>query len=295
MKRVGVIGLGDMGLGMARNLHKAGFGVAGFDLRAERRQLLSDLGGHAVLSGRQVGEASDILFIMVLNGSQVLAVLQEEEGVLAGMDGEGTVVISATVKPAEVRQAAAICNASGVQVLDSPVSGGQSGAEAGTLSMMVAGDRALLETHRDVFEVVGGKILHVGCEVGQGQTVKAALQALIGTTFAAVFEALVLGCKAGVPGQVLEEAFGASHVTSPLIKDCIDKVRTRQFRGTGSGIGTIHKDLTITMDLARQAGVSLFATAAAMELFQAGISSFPDEDSWATVRILERLSGTEVN
>ncbi len=295
MKRVGVVGLGDMGLGMARNLHQAGFAVTGYDLRAERRQMLSDLGGHAVLSGRQAGAAADILFIMVLNGSQVLAVLQGDSGVLAGMQPGSTVVISATIKPAEARQAAAVCAAAGMQVLDSPVSGGQTGAESGTLAMMVAGDKALLAMHRDVFDAVGGRIMHVGVEVGQGQTVKAALQALIGTTFVAVFEALVLGRKAGVSGAIMEEVFGASHVASPLIMGCIEKVRGRQFTDTGSNMATIYKDLTITMDLARQEGASLFATAAAMELFQAGISSFPGEDNWAVVKLLEQIAGTEVD
>ncbi len=295
MKRVGVIGLGDMGWGMARNLYRAGFAVTGFDLRAERRQMLSNLGGHAAQSGREAGAAADVLFVMVLNGRQVLDALQGDQGVLAGMKPGSTVVISATIKPAEARQVTEVCTAAGVRVLDSPVSGGQPGAASGTLAMMVAGDKTVLEAHRDVFDAVGGKIMHVGSEVGQGQTVKAALQALIGTTFIAVFEALVLGSKAGISGAVMEEVFGASHVGSPLIMGCIEKVRGRQFVDTGSNMATIYKDLTITMDLARQEGVSLFATSTAMELFQAGISSFPGEDNWAVVKLLEQIAGTEVD
>lgn len=295
MKRAGVIGLGAMGLGLARNLHRAGFPVTGFDLRAERREMLEAFGGVAAATAQEVGTASDLVFIMVLNGAQTMEVLQGPEGVLAGLAAGSTVAVSATVKPVEVQAAAHLCQAAQVHILDSPVSGGQSGAEAGTLSMMVAGPPAVLEENRDFFAAVGDRIMHVGDRIGQGQTAKAALQALIGTTFAGVFEALVLGSKAGIEGHILEEVIGASHVSSALIQDCIRKVRARAFVDTGNNIATIHKDLTITMDLARREGVCMFATAAAMEIMQAGISTFPGEDNWAVVKWLERIAGTEVH
>lgn len=295
MKRVGVIGLGDMGMGLAQNLIRAGYPTAGFDLRAERLAMLNEAGGTAVESSRLVGEAADAVFVMVLNGAQMLAALQGPEGALAGLRKGSTVILSATVKPEEARQAAEVCAAAEIHMLDSPVSGGQSGAAAGTLSMMVAGPDALLAAHRGILEAVGERILHVGDQVGQGQTVKAALQAVIGTTFAGLFEALVLSAKAGVDGQVMQEVLEASMVSSNLMRNCIEKVRSRQFAGTGSNIATIHKDLTITLDLARREGAAMFTTAAAMELMQAGLSSFPGEDNWAVVKVLERIADTEVH
>lgn len=295
MKRTGVIGLGNMGLGMARNLLKAGFAVAGFDLRPERRALLTELGGAAKESSRAVGAAADMVFVMVLNGSQLLEVLDGRRGLLSGLQAGATVAVSATVKPNEVRQAARLCEAAQVRLLDCPVSGGQSGAEEGTLTLMVAGPPKLQAEHRDALDALGACILNVGETAGQGQTVKAALQALIGVTFAALFEALVLGSKAGVPGAVMQEVFGASHASSPLIRSCIEKIRARTFADTGSPIATIYKDLTISLDLARQTGASMFVTAAAMELMQAGIAVFPDEDNWAAIKLLERIADTEVH
>lgn len=295
MKRTGVIGLGNMGLGMARNLLKADFAVAGFDVRPERRALLTELGGAAKNSSRAVGTAADMVFVMVLNGSQLLEVLNGQDGLLSSLKAGATVAVSATVKPRELRQAARLCDAARVRVLDCPVSGGQSGAEEGTLTLMVAGPEALQAEHRDALDAVGERILNVGETAGQGQTVKAALQALIGATFAALFEALVLGSKAGVSGAVMQEVFGASHASSPLIRNCIEKIRARTFADTGSHIATIYKDLTISMDLARQTGASMFVTAAAMELMQAGIAVFPDEDNWAAIKLLERIADTEVH
>ena len=295
MPEAGVIGLGNMGLGMAGSLLRAGIPVTGFDLRAERLGLLTDLGGATAASSQEVGAGSDLVFVMVLDGAQLMAVLTGPHGLLAGLAVGGTVAVSATIKPAEVRQAADLCAEHNVHLLDCPVSGGQPGAAAGTLAMMVAGPAEVLAQNQQFFDAVGGKVIHVSSEVGQGQTVKAALQALIGVTFAGVLEALVLGSKAGISGEVMQDVIGASHVSSPLIQGCIDQVRARAFIDTGSHISTLHKDLRLTMDLAHESGVSLFTTAAALELFQASMNTYPAEDNWAAVKVLEFMAGTEVH
>ena len=293
MTRTGVIGLGDMGLGMARNLVGAGFDAYGYDLREERRHLFAESGGMAAGSVAELGRSVDIVFLMVLNGTQVFDILNGPDGLLATMEPGSTVVVSATIRPREVEEAAALCADAGLRLLDSPVSGGQSGAATGTLSMMVAGPPGLLEEHRDVFAAVGGNVMKVGDRAGQGQTVKAVLQAVIGATFAGIFEALVLGERAGVEGRVVREVLEASHVGSPLLSNTIELVQDRRFVGTGSNAATMHKDLTITMDLALQSGVTMFTTGAAMQLMQATLHSFPGEDNWAAVKVLERLAGVE--
>lgn len=294
MAHAGMIGLGNMGLGMAGSLLRAGIPVTGYDLRPARVGMLEASGGRGAASCRETGAAADLVFVMVLNGKQLMAVLEGPEGLLAGLSPGDTAVVSATIRPAEVREAARRCAARDVDLLDSPVSGGQPGAQAGTLAMMVAGDPETLERRRSYFDAVGGKVMHVGSEVGQGQMVKAALQALIGTTFAGVLEAMTLGRQAGVPGSVLQEAIRASHVSSPLIQGCIDDVRERVFTGTGSHISTLHKDLRLTMELAHEVGVSLHTTASALELFQASMNVYPQEDNWAAIKILEHMAGMEV-
>ena len=100
--------------------------------------------------------------------------------------------------------------------------------------------------------------------------------------------------RAGVPGEVLYEIFTSSGVRSPLLEGCAKLIMDREFKGTGSHIGTMYKDLGITMSMARANGAAMFATSADYELFQSGISLFPDEDNWSIVKLLEQIAGTEV-
>jgi 3-hydroxyisobutyrate dehydrogenase-like beta-hydroxyacid dehydrogenase len=289
-----MIGLGDMGMGMARNIIKAGFPLTGFDLREARMEELEKEGGARASSCREVGESGDSVFVMVLNGDQVKEVIFGEEGLEKGLKSDATVIVSATIHPSEVKQLVAPLADMGIHLIDTPVSGGKSGAEDGALTLMAAAKPEVLEENREVLQSVSKAIFHVGEEIGQGQTVKAALQALIGTTFAAVFESLVLGASAGVTGETMFEVFGSSGVSSPLFKGCSKLIMDRQFKDTGSQIATMYKDLGITMNMAKETGAAMFATAAAYELFRSGISLFPDEDNWSIVKLLEQIAGTEV-
>lgn len=294
MKRVGIIGLGDMGIAMAKNIIENGFSLVGYDLRDECLAALTALGGTAASSPREVGQHADAVFIMVLNGEQVYQVVTAEDGLLQSMKAGSTIIVSATIAPSEVRAVAEAVLARGLNLIDTPVSGGKSGAEAGTLTMMAAAPKEVYDAHRDVLQAVGERIFHVGEEIGMGQTVKAALQAFIGASFTAIFESLVLGTKAGVKGETLYEVFGASGVGSPLFRNCARLIMDRQFKDTGSHIGTMYKDLGISMAMAKENGVAMFTTSAAYELFRSGISLFPDEDNWSIVKLLEQIAGTEV-
>ena len=295
MRRVGIVGLGDMGMGMARNLIESGFELTGFDLRQGRLDELERHGGHTAATCKGVGEAADTVFVMVLNGTQVNEVIFGNDGLTAGLQPGSTIVISATIHPSEVRELEAPLAELGIKLIDTPVSGGKSGADDGALTMMTAAKTEVIEENREVLEAVSKAIFHVGTEIGQGQTVKAALQALIGTTFAAVFESLVLGASAGVKGETMYEVFGSSGVSSPLFKGCAKLIMERKFKDTGSQIATMYKDLGITMAMAKDNGAAMFATAAAYELFRSGISLFPDEDNWSIVKMLEQIAGAEVH
>ncbi len=294
MKKVGFVGLGDMGIGMTRNLLKHGFELTGYDLREERLQELTRLGGKPAANCREVAENSDAVFIMVLNGQQVKEVVLGESGLLAGLNPGATIIVTATINPAEVKDLQGPAAEKGINLIDSPVSGGKSGADNGTLTLMTAGPKAVFEETKMVLEAVGQNIFHVGEEIGMGQTVKAALQALIGASFTAIFESLVLGVKAGVKAEVLYEVFGASGVSSPLFKNAAKLIMERKFKGTGSHIGTMYKDLGISMNMAKENGVVMFTASAAYELFRAGKSLYPDEDNWSIVKLLEQIAGTEV-
>ena len=293
-KHIGIIGLGDMGFSIAQNILKAGYQLTGFDLREERLEMLEALGGKRASSPAEVGEVADAVFIMVMTGKQAESIVSGEDGLLKTMNPGKTILLTATIEPHEARSIGKTVAKKGVHLIDAPVSGGQNGAESGTLALMAAADKKVWDENLDLMKAVGENIFHVGEEIGIGQTVKASLQALIGCTFTAIFESLVLGSKAGVSCKVLYEVFSASGVSSPLFKNCAKLIMDRKFKDTGSQIGTMYKDLGITMDLARQNGVPMFTTAAAQQLFQSGISKFPEEDNWTITKVLEEIAGTEV-
>ncbi|MFQ5751580.1 MAG: NAD(P)-dependent oxidoreductase, partial [bacterium] len=220
MKKVSIVGLGDMGIGMAKNLLKNGFELTGYDLRKERLQELAQLGGKPAASCRQVAENSDAVFVMVLNGQQVKEVVLGETGLLQGLKPGAAIIVTATIHPAEIKELEKPVSEKEINLIDSPVSGGKSGAENGTLTLMTAAKKEVFEDCKSVLETVGQNIYHVGEDIGMGQTVKAALQALIGASFTAIFESLVLGVKAGVKAETLYEVFSTSGVSSLLFKNC---------------------------------------------------------------------------
>ncbi len=294
MKKVGFVGLGDMGSGMTSNLLKQGFAVSGYDLQEERLTKLEEAGGKPAASCREVAENSDVVFVMVFNGQQVKDVVFGEGGLIEGLAGGATIIVTATINPAEIKELEAPLSEKGINLVDSPVSGGKSGADGGTLTLMTAAKTEVFEDCKEVLEAVGQRIYHVGEEIGMGQTIKGALQALIGASFTAIFESLVLGVKAGAKAEMLYEIFGASGVGSPLFKNAAKLIMERKFKGTGSHIGTMYKDLGISMNMAKENGVAMFTASAAYELFQSGISLYPDEDNWAIVKLLEQIAGIEV-
>lgn len=294
MKKIGFVGLGDMGIGLTSNLLKNNFEVTGFDIREERIKELVEQGGKPAANCREVAENSDAVFVMVLNGQQVQNVILGKDGLLEGLKKGATIIVTATINPSEIIELVKPLSEKGINLIDTPVSGGKSGADNGTLTMMTAAKKEVFDDCKPILESVGQNIFHVGEEIGLGQTVKASLQALIGASFTAIFESLVLGVKSGVKAETLYEVFGSSGVSSPLFKNCAKLIMERKFKGTGSHIGTMYKDLGISMNMAKENGVAMFTASAAYELFRSGMSLFPEDDNWAIVKLLEQIAGTEV-
>jgi len=295
MRKVTVIGLGDMGSGLARNLIKAGFEVSGFDLSAERLAQLGQIGGRAAGSVAQAARDAEAAFVMVMNGDQAKAVILGPDGLAVHMPAGGIVLLTATIRPSEVREIGAALAGSGIDLVDSPVSGGFSGAQAGTLTMMAAAPQPVLDRARPAMEAVSATIHHVGAEPGMGQTVKACLQTLIGSIFSATFEASVLAAKAGVTGEHLFRVFSTSGAGCGCTNTALENIIDRKFERTGSAIGTMHKDLTISLNLAEELGVPMQMAATAMQIFHAGKSKYPEGDNWACTRVLEDIVGAQLH
>ncbi len=295
MKRTGVIGLGDMGSGLAKNLIEAGFETTGLDLSERRMQAFSEMGGRPAATPREVGANADAVFVMVMNGDQVNEVVFGDDGLVHALEAGAVILLTATIKPAEARALGERLAGTGIELIDSPVSGGFPSAQTGTLTLLAAGKDAVLDDCRPVMEAVAKTVHRVGSKPGMGQTVKACLQSLIGSIFSATFEAAALAAKAGVEGQVLFDVISSSGAGSGVANVALENIIDRKFVGTGSHIDTMHKDLTIVLEVARELGVPLFMAATAMQWFQAGRTRYPEGDNWSVARVIEEIVGAELH
>ena len=293
--KAGVIGLGDMGSGLAKNLIANGFETSGFDLSETRMADFKAMGGVACARPAEVGSHADAVFVMVMNGDQAKSVIFGESGLAASMSSGEIIILTATIKPSEAREIGAGLEGSGLRLVDSPVSGGFPGAQSGTLTMMAAAPDELMAAARPVMEAVSGTIHYVGTAAGDGQVMKSCLQSIIGSIFSATFEAAALAAKAGVAGQVVYDVVSTSGAGCGITKTALENIIDRKFEGTGSGIGTMHKDLTISLDMAEELGVPLFTAATAMQIFHQGKTKYPHGDNWICTRIMEEIVGAELH
>jgi 2-hydroxy-3-oxopropionate reductase len=205
---IGFIGLGIMGRPMALNLIKAGYRLAVHARRPTSMQPLLEAGAEGCSSPAEVARRSAILFTMVSDTPDVEHVILGEQGVIEAVQAGAVVVDMSTISPSVTRALAARLHAAGAEMLDAPVSGGDLGAAAGTLSIMIGGPEAAVARVRPLFEVMGTNIVHVG-EHGAGQVCKACNQVLVAQTIAGVAEALLLAKASGVdPAKVREALLG---------------------------------------------------------------------------------------
>ena len=144
MKKVGVIGIGNMGSGLAKNLIKNGFATSGHDIDPARMKAFTEMGGQAANNAAEVGAFADAVFIMVMNGDQVRDVIFGEQGLLTTLKPGSAIILSATINPAEVREVGVQLASSGLHLIDTPVSGGYPGAQGGTLTLMLSAEKDVL-------------------------------------------------------------------------------------------------------------------------------------------------------
>ena len=293
--RAGVIGLGDMGSGLALNLIKNGIATTGLDLSEERMAAFKEFGGNPAADVAEVGRNSDAVFVMVMNGDQAKSVIFGDDGLISNMESGGAIIMTATIKPREVKEIAEGMTGSGIDLIDTPVSGGFPGAQSGTLTMMAAAPDNVMKKFAPVMEAVSANIHHVGTEAGMGQTTKACLQTLIGSIFSATFEASVLAAKAGVSGQALYDVISTSSAGCGCANTALENIIDRKFEKTGSHINTMHKDLTISLDLAEELLVPMHTAASAMQIFHAGKVKYPHGDNWICTKVIEEIVGAELH
>lgn len=219
IRRVGVIGLGRMGLPMAGYLVRADFAVGGFDLDPQRRSMLVEAGGAAFPSVRALAEDSDAVLVMVADDAQVVDVALGSGGVLDAVRAGTVVIISSTVKPSTVETVADAAARKRVGVLDAPVARGQRAAEGGTLTVFVGGERALFERCRPVFEAFGKEVVHIDERVGSGQIAKLVNNLILWAGVVAAHESLSLAERLGVNPARLRSALQHGSADSYALRE----------------------------------------------------------------------------
>jgi len=292
MSKVGFIGLGIMGAPMAGHLIAGGHALFLYSRRPPKAELI-DKGAVACASAKEVAERSDIVIIMVPDTPDVAAVLFSETGVAAGLSKGKIVVDMSSISPIETKEYAARIEALGCDYLDAPVSGGEVGAKAASLTIMVGGKATVFEKVRPLLSLMGKNITRVG-EVGDGQTCKVANQIIVALTIEAVGEALVFASKAGADPAKVREALMGGFANSRILELHGDRMVKRAF-DPGFRIELHQKDLNLALSAARKMGVSLPNTATAQELFNAcSAHGGARWDHSAMVRALEIMAQHEI-
>jgi len=268
--RVGFVGLGVMGLPMARNLTSAGFRVSGWARRPEAVELGRAGGIEMRPSLAEVAAASDVVITMVTTSEDVVDVATGEGGLLESMAAGSVLVDMSTVAPEVSRRGAAAAASRGVAFLDAPVSGGSFGAEQGTLTIMAGGDPAVLERCRPIFAALGDpdRLFHTG-PVGSGEVVKLVNNMLVGSISAATLEALLVGVRAGVSLKTLVDVVSVSSGGSVQLTGQLAKRALVGELAPGFATDLLVKDLRLAADLASENGQDTPLTDEARRLFEA--------------------------
>ena len=290
--KIGFIGIGIMGAPMAGHLLDAGHEVVANSRSAIRQEVL-EKGAKEVATAREAAEHGEVIIIMVPDTPDVEKVLFGENGVADGL-GAGKIVIDmSSISPVETKQFAEKINALGSKYLDAPVSGGEVGAKAGSLTIMVGGDQEAFDTAKPLFDLMGQNVTLVGGN-GDGQTCKVANQIIVGLTIEAVGEALLFAAKAGADPAKVREALMGGFASSKILEIHGERMIKRTF-DPGFRIALHQKDLNLALSNARKLQMSLPNTATAQELFNS-VAAQGDEglDHSAMVLALEKLAEFKV-
>ena len=294
MAKLGFLGLGIMGHPMARNLLRAGHEVALWSHTVGKaRDLAAEGEGTACDSPKQVAERSECIFLCVGDTAMSEQVLMGPDGVIEGAK-PGTVVADAsTVSPSASRAMGEKLTAKGLHFLDAPCTGSKPGAEKGTLTFMIGGDRAVFDRAKPFFEPMGKQFYYCGGP-GMGLQAKLTQNLILSNIMQAFNEGMVLSTKGGIDPELMLEVLDNSAAKSGLISFKAPYVFKRDF-STNFSTKWMHKDISLALDSAREMDIPLPLTSLTQQMFRAAMAmGFADDDICSTVKVMESWAGVEV-
>jgi len=292
-ERIGFIGLGIMGRGMAHNLLKAGFDLLVWNRTASKIDELVSAGAKAATSPRDLASWCDIILVCVSDTPDVEAVIMGENGVIEGVKPGALVIDMSTISPQATRDMAAKLADKGAHMLDAPVSGGSEGAAKGTLSIMVGGEADQFKRAMPVFEAMGKTITHVGGH-GDGQMVKLVNQILVVGHAMAMSEALLFAQAGGLDLQKTLDAVSPGAAGSWMLTNRAPQIINRDWR-PGFTVDLQQKDVRLALRAADELGIPLPGTSLIFNLYRVlQKDGLGGEGNHALIKALEKLSGIEV-
>lgn len=291
--KIGFVGLGIMGKPMAKNLLKAGHAVFAYDLVPACVEDVVAAGAEAVASPKEAAEKSDLVITMVPNGPQVKQAVLGENGVLCGAKKGQLIVDMSSIAPTASQEVYKACKEQGVRFMDAPVSGGEPGAIAGTLSIMCGGDKPDFDEVYDVLKVMGASVVYCG-EIGAGNTTKLANQIIVALNIAAVSEAFMLAVKAGVNPRTVFDAIKGGLAGSHVMDAKAPMMLDGNFK-PGFKIDLHIKDLNNAIETGHAVGAPLLLTAEALEILERlHFDGHGQDDHSAIALFYEKLAGDTI-
>jgi 2-hydroxy-3-oxopropionate reductase len=290
--KIGFVGLGIMGRPMALNLIKAGHQLFVYGKRTVPADI-RDAGATVCGTLKEIAAAAETVILMVPDTPDVKSVLFDPDGIAAGLAPGKIVVDMSSISPIETKQFAAEINKKGCDYIDAPVSGGEVGAKAATLTIMVGGPESAFAKVKPLFELMGKNITLVG-ENGAGQTTKVANQIIVALTIEAVGEALLFASRAGADPAKVREALMGGFASSRILEVHGERMIKRTF-DPGFRIELHQKDLSLALQGARALNLSLPNTATTQELFNSAAAlGGKGWDHSGLVRVLEHMAHHQV-
>jgi 3-hydroxyisobutyrate dehydrogenase len=293
--KVGFIGLGMMGGGMAANLRKAGHELIVHDVRREVAKPLLDAGAQWAETVADVGRAADVVFTSLPGPKEMQEVGVGEGGLLSSMRSGGVWFDLTTNSPTVVRKVAPRCRERGIELLDAPVSGGPHGARSGKLALYVGGDEGVFKRHKPLLDAIGDQVMYVG-PIGAGNSAKLAHNCASFTIRMAIAEIFTLGVKAGVEPLALWHAIRQGASGRVRTFDRIgDQYLQGKYEPPGFALRLAHKDLTLALELARELGVPMKQAGVAYEDFSAAMErGWSEQDSRSPMRLQNERAGVKI-
>ncbi len=293
MESVGFIGLGIMGRPMAINLLRAGFPVVVYNRTEDKTEALVKEGAEKAASPAEVARYCPVVVTIVSDTPDVQEVILGNNGVIEGVEAGSIVIDMSTISPRATREIGLLLGKKGASMLDAPVSGGDIGAQQGTLSIMVGGDAGIFARCRHILSAMGKSIVHVGPS-GMGQTVKLMNQILVAGHLNALAEALLFAQKSGADLEKAISAVEGGAAGSWALSNLGPKIIKRDFE-PGFMVDLIQKDLNLVMEAAKEMKLPLFGTGLIHNFYYSlQCSGEGGEGTQALVRVLERISGVEI-